>query len=96
MEGLDNRHKKVIYDLNIQVSYRQADDNCSLRNYDDSLNFLIEMKAKFDNTPEDYIDAHTIKRIKKSKVTIKNLGNNLTSKSRIKQLDSVESWVNEL
>lgn len=96
LEGLDNRHKKVIYDLNIQVSYRQADDNCSLRNYDDSLNFLIEMKAKFDKIPEDYIDAHTIKRIKKSKVTIKNLGNNLTSKSQIKQLNSIESWVNEL
>lgn len=93
---LDKKYKKIIYDLNIQISYRQADDNCILRKYEKSLHYLKEMKEKFQSTPIDYIDSHTKTRVKKSKITIKNLKNNLNNKENLEDLNEIELWINKL
>ena len=93
-ESLGYKQKKIIYDINIQISYRKADDACQSHKYKQSLDFLLEMKQKFFETPKSFIDQHTINRVKKSEVTIYTLRNNLTDSSDIKLLDEISTWIN--
>lgn len=96
IEGvLDNStddNKRTFFDTRIQLLYRKADEFSGRGEISNSLDKLEEMKAEFDNLPDEFKDDYSRKKLSKCQFTLKNIYKT-TDLDLIRRADIISSWL---
>jgi len=85
-------NKRTYFDTKIQLLYRKADEYAQRGEIPSALDKLEEMKAEFDNLPDEFKDEYSRKKLSKCQFTLKNIYRT-NEPALTRRADIISSWL---
>lgn len=85
-------NKRTYFDTKIQLLYRKADEYAQRGEIPSALDKLEEMKAEFDNLPDEFKDEYSRKKLSKCQFTLKNIYRT-NEPALTRRADVISSWL---